>query len=102
LDKELNIYRDYFLKLEDESNLDKKPSFFIKTQKNKNGNTYYVGRVRFFQRNHRKRREKWVYFGSVLELNRKYGKGVDRDKVEEVVKDILLGELKEKFKGVYF
>lgn len=102
LDKELEIYRTYFTDLERDGILDKRPSFYIKVQNKKDGNQYYVGRVRYFQRNNRKRREKWVYFGNVYELNRKYGKGVERDKVEETVKELLKKKLIEMFRGEYF
>ena len=102
LDKELEIYNQFFKEKEREGSLDKKPSFFIKVQKKKDGYEYYVGRVRFFQRNNRKRREKWVYFGSVSELNRKYGKGIERSERDSVVKGILKEELKKMFDGKYF
>jgi hypothetical protein len=102
LDKELEIYNQFFKEKESEGSLDKKPSFYIKVQRKKDGNEYYVGRVRFFQRNNRKRREKWVYFGSVYELNRKYGKGIEKGDVDRVVRKKLKEELVKMFDGKYF
>jgi predicted nuclease with TOPRIM domain len=102
LDKELEMYKDFIKDKESEGSLDKKPSFYIKIQKKPDGNQYYVGRVRYFQRKNRKRREKWVYFGSVHILNLKYGKGFEKGQVEKKVKGILKDELKKMFEGRYF
>lgn len=85
--KELKVYTDHFKELGED--LDKKPNFYIKIHTTKEGYQYYHGRIRFFMRHGRKRREKWFYFGSVSKMNRKYG-----DKVEEV--------LEKKLKQVYY
>lgn len=102
IERELNLYRDYLKELNDYGDLYKKPSFFIKVKKNISGNEYYVGRVRYFQYKGSKRREKYHYFGNVLTINRKYGSGVPKEKLVEVVKAELIKELKERFEKQYF
>lgn len=87
IEKELKVYTEYFKNQND--SFDKEPSFYIKVHNHKEGYQYYHGRIRYFMRRGRKRREKWVYFGPVWKLNRKHG-----DKVEEV--------LKEQLKDIYY
>lgn len=102
IERELNIYRDYLKGLQDGDWLERRKSYYIKKQKHKNGQYYYIGRVRFFQYKGSKRREKYHYFGNVYELNRQYGKGIPREEVEDYVKGRLKEELIEMFENEFF
>ena len=102
IERELNIYRDYLKGLQDDEILDRKKSYYIKKQKHKNGQFYYVGRVRFFQYKGSKRREKYHYFGNVYELNRQYGKGIPKEEVEDYVKSRLKEELIKMFENEFY
>lgn len=92
INKEVKVYQNHF---RNASHINKTPSFYIKIHKDKEGREYYHGRIRYFMRNGRKRREKTKYFGAVWKLNRKYGDNVKKElrkQLEEFYFNDLFGE----------
>ena len=92
IDKELKVYQNHF---KNANHINKTPSFYIKIHTDKAGRQYYHGRIRYFMRNGRKRREKTKYFGAVWKLNRKYGENVKKElrkQLEEYYYNDLFGE----------